>query len=560
MIYRDASSKPIVLVDVDASDLDIEVAADQIVASGHYPRPLIWWHNASGFHGDIATDGADEGKAPRIQLSEDEQQAASVERALRVVQRSPHAGTYLIASNFDDVPGYESDTLRDRLLSVVTHVQDRGGKQFVLVTSGKAVQDRHGDILAPLKERNPGYGRFETSAAGPAPSDADMRTAILAPAPEQPGQRWDWAEDGVWADRIDALDATQLRTLIAEGWHEPALERLRAALKEAQARFCRRNRALEMLVACALARVNLVYLGPPGTAKSLLVRTFAQTLGVRNVSRPIREEAEAASQAKRRANEGRQMFEYLLTRYTTPEEIFGGADINLLLAAGVHGRRTVGMLPQAEIGFLDELFKANTAILNALLSLTNERIFYNLGQAFRVNLAFVVGASNETPAEEELGALYDRFPIRVPCLPVRPDEQLEVMQRAHEFETQGHVNVRRACLNDLRLLSRVVLADERYGGVRNVFPAGGTEFQQWFIQFLTAVREEFKVSDRTPYLVLRLCRALALLEGSDRMCVRHLRAWGYVAPKVAGAMDLQRLLRSKILHLDNKEAGLFDEV
>jgi MoxR-like ATPase len=277
------------------------------------------------------------------------------------------------------------------------------------------------------------------------------------------------------------------------------------------------------------------------------VRAFARTLGVRPSSRPIHEEEEAAADARKRGGRGRAgrpFFEYLLTRYTTPEELFGGADIHTLLEKGVYARRTAGMLPQAEIAFLDELFKANTAILNALLSLTNERLFYNMGQAFKVNLALVVGASNETPAEEELGALYDRFPIRVPCLPVEEKKLLEVVQMAHDLEG-GNVD-RLACLNDIRLLARVAGAQESFGGAHSAFPCGNERFKKLFGNFLTAFREDFHISDRTPYRILRLCRALALLDGESVPGPLQLRAWGYVAPRVSSALDLQQRVRARI--------------
>jgi MoxR-like ATPase len=473
------------------------------------------------------------------------------------------------------------------LLGAITDVLENSSKRLILVTSLNSVTQAHGAMLAKVLKKNPAYGRFaDSSAASPASGDARLlKEAVNSPVPANPNADWDW-QDNKWVDVIDNMRVEDVEQMIREGWHSEALKRLRAALSLSKAQFCRRDHALEMLVACALARVNLVYLGPPGTAKSLLVRTFAKALGVSESPDPIRQEQVMVERLRSGDKDGkagtevksRKMFEYLLTRYTTPEEIFGGADISLLMNSGVYGRRTAGMLPQAEIGFLDELFKANTAILNALLSLTNERLFYNLGQAFRVNLAFVVGASNETPAEEELGALYDRFPIRVPCLPVRSgEEQHTVMQCAQRDDaTKSFAGgasarsaartvaplTRAACLNDVRLLMKVVLANPKFGGIDSLFPPGNTTFEQAFGEVLAAVKDEFKVSDRTPYLLLRVCRALALLDGGDELRPRHLRAFGYVAPKVSSALDLQRLLKARIRNWDAQlgaDMSLFDE-
>jgi len=141
-----------------------------------------------------------------------------------------------------------------------------------------------------------------------------------------------------------------------------------------------------MLIA-AIAGEHMVLIGPPGTAKSALVRLFSKLVQA-------------------------QYFEYLLTRFTEPNEIFGPIDIQAF-REGRYERRMESMLPQAEIVFLDEVFKANSAILNSLLSVLNERTYAVGGEMHKVPLISAFGASNEVPNDEELTAVFDRFLLRV---------------------------------------------------------------------------------------------------------------------------------------------------
>src|SRR4029077_18142316 len=105
-------------------------------------------------------------------------------------------------------------------------------------------------------------------------------------------------------------------------------------------------------------------------------------------------------------------FEYLLTRFTEPNEIFGPVDI-AAFRDGQYRRNTAGMLPEAEIVFLDEVFKSNSAILNALLTLLNERKYTSGGQILRCPLISVFAGADEAPADETLTAIFDRFILRI---------------------------------------------------------------------------------------------------------------------------------------------------
>jgi MoxR-like ATPase len=163
--------------------------------------------------------------------------------------------------------------------------------------------------------------------------------------------------------------------------------RLARLARELQERFLGKDEVIRLLIIASLAGEHAVLIGPPGTAKSALIRTFARMLHA-------------------------QYFEYLLTRFTEPNEIFGPVDIGAF-REGRYERRTEGMLPEAEIVFLDEVFKSNSAILNALLTLLNERRYTSGGRVLRCPLLSAFGASNEVPGDETLTAIYDRFILRI---------------------------------------------------------------------------------------------------------------------------------------------------
>jgi MoxR-like ATPase len=156
--------------------------------------------------------------------------------------------------------------------------------------------------------------------------------------------------------------------------------------------FVDKQSLIDLMTVSAVAQEPLLLVGPPGTAKSDLVLKFKDALGV--------------------AEE--DYFEYMLTRFTEPSEILGPIDINLL-RDGRYIRREQGKLPTAQLVFLDEIFKSNSAILNTLLTVINERKFYQDGQPKPVALKILFAATNEIPEHSELAALKDRFCLKAAC-------------------------------------------------------------------------------------------------------------------------------------------------
>lgn len=168
---------------------------------------------------------------------------------------------------------------------------------------------------------------------------------------------------------------------------QQASEALKAAIAEAGNGLIEREALVETIVLSAVAGEHVLVIGPPGTAKSEAVRRIARATGG-------------------------NYFEYLLGRFTEPNEIFGPVDLRKL-REGVVEIETSGMLPEAEIAFLDEIFQGSTAILNTLLGLLNERVFRRGHTRMRCPLRICVGASNALPDDETLAAFADRFLVRV---------------------------------------------------------------------------------------------------------------------------------------------------
>jgi MoxR-like ATPase len=173
----------------------------------------------------------------------------------------------------------------------------------------------------------------------------------------------------------------------------PTPERLQALIAGLEAGLLERGAAVRLSLLAALAGEHVLLIGPPGTAKSELARRL------------------------HRAFDGARYFERLLTRFSTPEELFGPLSLKAL-EDDRYERLVDGYLPSASIAFLDEVFKANSAILNALLTLLNEREFDNGSRRARTPLISVVGATNEVPVDEALTAFHDRFLVRVPVAAV----------------------------------------------------------------------------------------------------------------------------------------------
>src|SRR3954454_6595873 len=174
---------------------------------------------------------------------------------------------------------------------------------------------------------------------------------------------------------------------------------------------------IDLMVVAAVAQEPLLLVGPPGTAKSDLVLKFKDALGLGD----------------------EDYFEYMLTRFTEPSEIIGPIDINQL-REGRYIRREQGKLPTARLAFLDEIFKSNSAILNILLTIINERKFYQDGAPQPVRLRVLFAATNEVPEQGELAALKDRFVLKIESRSVQEEHFTELIDAGLQSEVYRSLN------------------------------------------------------------------------------------------------------------------------
>lgn len=274
-------------------------------------------------------------------------------------------------------------------------------------------------------------------------------------------------------------------TSLASADREALLDKLGRVRRELRAAFVERDAAIDGMLAAMLAGEHVLLLGPVGTAKSLLATSLCERLC------------------------GATHFGWLLTRFTTPEELFGPVSLRGLEADEVR-RVTQGKLPTAHIAFLDEVFKASSAILNALLGLMNERVFHNAGRAEPVPLVTLVAASNELPEEGELAALFDRFLVRFVVDYIQEDFRFLKMLTLPAPEPGAGTRLELAELEALRALAADVALDERLLG-------DVVELRR------RLAARNIIASDRRYRRALGLVRAYALLDGRQQVSEADLQ-------------------------------------
>lgn len=291
---------------------------------------------------------------------------------------------------------------------------------------------------------------------------------------------------------------------------ERALEKLKKIKNDLKTRYFERDEVIEGAFCALLTGSHLILIGPPGTAKSQL-----------------------ANEICRKIKDARY-FQWLLTKFTTPEELFGAVSLRGL--ENDEYRRVVsGKLPEAHIAFLDEVFKASSSILNTLLTIMNERVFYNGTEKLSIPLISLFGASNELPSEEdELEALYDRFLLRYVVDYIKEDFRfLKMLNTGNEPTEEG------------------VITREELDACRDA--ATGVKMPSSILKTISRIRKELgkkgiTPSDRRYKQSVSLLKARAYLDDRDEVSEDDLRLLENILWREPGERDEIQSVIHQALH------------
>ncbi len=247
-----------------------------------------------------------------------------------------------------------------------------------------------------------------------------------------------------------------------------------------------KEKIIRLGMLAVLSGENMILIGPPGTAKSEISRRFNKIF------------------------EEESYFEYLLTKFTTPEEIFGPLSIKKLQEDKFE-RNTGGYIPTSRIVFLDEIFKANSSILNTLLTIINEKVFHNGVKREKTPLISLIGASNEIPiGNDELTALYDRFLIRG-MVDYISDEEIEMLLDTENGETVIPEELKFS-LKELEEIRK----DSKEVTVSNNIKKTIIDIRAEYNRVFSDEKSEI-ISDRKLVKIMKLLKISAYINGRDKV-------------------------------------------
>jgi MoxR-like ATPase len=337
-------------------------------------------------------------------------------------------------------------------------------------------------------------------------------------------------------EQADCRTAVEQRKEVAE-WKE-SRKRIHDLRERMRASFVDRDEAITAILAALISRTGCVLLGPPGTAKSLLVSRIARECNLRI------------------GTEDSNYFEYLLTAHTMPEEIFGPTEIGLLLQDPPQvQRRTVARLPHAELAFLDEVFRGGSHILNTLLTILNERRFYNGQIVEEVPLVGFIGAANIPPQTEELKAFFDRFPVRVWVNSVLRDESKRNAHARRLIAADAGIEGRRPrneqpSMLDFRKLWSILRV--KLSPNPNEPEHSENKRLQEFTRNFMSFQADGQLSDRSFVQLWYFAGALDMVEGRDpdksfaEGGRGHWNCFGYIAPTLQSEAVIKHNLKSRM--------------
>ncbi len=297
------------------------------------------------------------------------------------------------------------------------------------------------------------------------------------------------------------------------------IERFKLLLREMNRGIYEKETEISLSLLAALAGESIILLGPPGVAKSMVARQL------KNAFRDA------------------HSFEYLMSRFSTPDEIFGPVSIQKLKTSDTYERAVDGYLPTADVVFLDEIWKAGPAIQNTLLTVINEKIFRNGNREMHLPLKLLVVASNELPAKGEgLEALWDRFVIRIESRPIKMEKNF----RAMLLEVKSSLEVKseeRRVKNSTDLFEDTI-SDEQIGADVSISPA---EYAEW-----SQAIDKIGVKEEVIDAISRIRKALRTVNVDEAAERRNI----YVSDR--RWKNIVRLLRTSAFMQDREEVDICD--
>ena len=297
------------------------------------------------------------------------------------------------------------------------------------------------------------------------------------------------------------------------------IERFKLLLREMNRGIYEKETEISLSLLAALAGESIILLGPPGVAKSMVARQL------KNAFRDA------------------HSFEYLMSRFSTPDEIFGPVSIQKLKSSDTYERAVDGYLPTADVVFLDEIWKAGPAIQNTLLTVINEKIFRNGNREMHLPLKLLVAASNELPAKGEgLEALWDRFVIRIESRPIKMEKNF----RAMLLEVKSSLEVKseeRRVKNSTDLFEDTI-SDEQIGADVSISPV---EYAEW-----SQAIDKIGVKEEVLDAISRIRKALRAVNVDEAAERRNI----YVSDR--RWKNIVRLLRTSAFMQDREEVDICD--
>ena len=307
------------------------------------------------------------------------------------------------------------------------------------------------------------------------------------------------------------------------------IERFKLLLREMNRGIYEKETEISLSLLAALAGESIILLGPPGVAKSMVARQL------KNAFRDA------------------HSFEYLMSRFSTPDEIFGPVSIQKLKTSDTYERAVDGYLPTADVVFLDEIWKAGPAIQNTLLTVINEKIFRNGNREMHLPLKLLVAASNELPAKGEgLEALWDRFVIRIESRPIKMEKNFRAMLlevksslevKSEERRVKKQSSTAEGKVNSTDLFEDTI-SDEQIGADVSISPA---EYAEW-----SQAIDKIGVKEEVLDAISRIRKALRAVNVDEAAERRNI----YVSDR--RWKNIVRLLRTSAFMQDREEVDICD--